>query len=81
MNTLVKRTKSTALSKKCNPASGPIKHEKGPTVLCHQICKKLKKKKGQWNKPYFLLSDYILQIFFVYYLFVAFSFRVKPNQF
>ena len=30
MNTTVKRAKSTALGKKCNPSHCPTKHRKGP---------------------------------------------------
>ena len=30
MNTVVKRTNSTALGKTCNPSRGPSKHRKGP---------------------------------------------------
>ena len=30
MNTHVKRAKSTALGKKCNPSRGPTKYRKGP---------------------------------------------------
>ena len=33
MNAQVKRAKSPALGKKCNPNSGPTKHRKGPKGL------------------------------------------------
>ena len=36
MNTLVKRAKSTALGKKCNPSLGPTKHRKR-LAFCSQI--------------------------------------------
>ena len=42
MNTPVKRTKSTALGKKCNPSRGPTKHGKGhfPPKRCYRVPKK-----------------------------------------
>ena len=61
-----KLTKSTALSKKCNPSRGPTIHQKGPFIFVRRY--------SLWLKSYVFKSLKFSFLFFFFFFFFSFFF-------